>query len=181
MMNPLLYTGAAIFILVVVFAFSFSYLSDFPADYGPLVIKQEAAADPWDRELWPLALLLLAMFYLKQDVYNPKSVALLVVALAVTASAYAFADARDLVQFLIVAFAVATIALNFSANPFLPYAIPWIFALGAAGYLFYYFDMVAQMRFVLALALISAVTVLSPPRNWLDSLTLLIAGTVFAK
>lgn len=179
MISPGVLALAAIFLLVLLSLWSLSNLSDFN-EYGPVIAKEEETSS-WGENLWPLGVLILAIFYSRESLYNPKAIFILVLSFLVLISVQAVTRGREVVQTLFVLGAIAALAHLAPKSPLLQYAIPLVFILAGISFVLFYFEQFMLMRILLGVALVAIATVTCPPRNFADSAALFIATGLFVK
>lgn len=169
---------ASIFVLVVLSLWSLTNRRD--SGYTLNLVAKEETED-WGYEVWPIGVLLLAIYFARTKLYNPNAIAVLVLTLLGFAAAQTITEGREVVQALFVLGSIAVAAQLAPQSPLLKYAIPLIFALAAASFALFYFGKLIYMRLLLGVGVVVAAAVACPPRNFADSAALLIATGLFVR
>ena len=131
-------------------------------------------------QLWPVGAILLGMIYLRQQYYNPRAIAVLVLAAVTLMCIYALTDSREAFKGFMTLVIAAIVVYNTPGAVDLQYAVPLIFTIAAVAYALYYFELRAWVDLLLSVALVGAIILLAKPTQFADSLAIFLASVVFA-
>lgn len=130
-------------------------------------------------QIWPLGALLLAMVYIRQQLYNIRSVALVFIVGVALLCLYTLSDSRQAFKGLM-AIAIAVYIASY-APPGLEMniAVPIIFTLIGLAFLALYWESQAYLDTMLSLAIVGSAIVLTRPKSFADSAAIFVASLVF--
>lgn len=173
-------TVSAAFLLLFILFFSLGRTANSGIRKDGVVPTEEKiwTPDELGAQIWPLGALLLAMVYVRQQLYNTRAIALVFIAGITLLCLYTLSDSRQAFKG-VMAIAIAIYIASY-APPGLEMniAIPMIFTLVGLAFLALYWESQAYLDTMLSLAIVGSAIVLTRPKSFADSAAIFVASLV---
>ena len=171
---------AAVFLFLFVLFFTYGKTEDSGLSIDAVTPRVGNDEPNAALQLWPVGAVLLGMIYLRQEYFNPRSVAVIAIAAVTLMCLYALTDSREAFKGLMTLAIAGIVVYNSAGAVDLQYAVPFIFALTAIAYLLFYFELRVWVDVLLSVVLVGSIILLAKPTRFADSLATLFAAVLFA-
>lgn len=169
----------AVFLFVFVLFFAYGRTEGSGIVVDAITPKSESKDESAVVQLWPIGAILLGLIYANQQLYNPRSIVLILLAGMALLCFYALTDSREAFKGLMSLVFAAIVVYNSAGAVDLNYAVPFIFGLAALAYLLFFFELKAYADLLVSAVLVSSIILLAKPKRFADSLAVLLGSVLF--